>query len=97
MNRVNFARCSGVVVDVCKGHGTWFDLDELAGIVEFIRKGGLDQARAREKAQLEEARRQLQAEQLAASDKSSSLIVNDDERQSGLGEAARELLKILMD
>src|SRR5678815_1229162 len=25
MNRVNFANCSRVVVDVCKGHGTWFD------------------------------------------------------------------------
>ncbi len=29
MNRMNFARCSGVIVDVCKGHGTWFDRDEL--------------------------------------------------------------------
>src|ERR1700730_10361436 len=25
MNRINFARCSGVIVDVCKGHGTGFD------------------------------------------------------------------------
>src|SRR2546430_3358418 len=36
MNRINFARCSGVIVDICKGHGTWFDRDELSGIVQFI-------------------------------------------------------------
>ncbi|HXM51541.1 MAG TPA: zf-TFIIB domain-containing protein, partial [Pyrinomonadaceae bacterium] len=35
MNRINFARCSGVIVDICKGHGTWFDPDELSGIVQF--------------------------------------------------------------
>ena len=29
MDRVNFARVSGVVVDVCADHGTWFDLNEL--------------------------------------------------------------------
>jgi Zn-finger nucleic acid-binding protein len=61
MHRVNFARCSHVVVDVCKGHGTWFDRDELRRIVEFIRAGGLDAARARELAELETRRRELAA------------------------------------
>jgi Zn-finger nucleic acid-binding protein len=56
MNRVNFAGRSGVVVDVCRGHGTWFDRDELQHIVEFIRAGGLENARAREREQLEQAR-----------------------------------------
>jgi Zn-finger nucleic acid-binding protein len=45
MNRVNFAHCSHVVVDVCNPHGTWFDKDELRRIVEFIRAGGLEAAR----------------------------------------------------
>lgn len=97
MNRVNFAHCSGVVVDVCKGHGTWFDRDELAEIVEFIRAGGLDQARARERAQLEEARRELKAEELAASHARSPFMMNNDERHSGITHAAREILKILID
>ena len=96
MNRVNFARCSGVVVDVCKGHGTWFDRDELVGIVEFIRAGGLDQARERQKAQLEEERRRLQAERLAAARNGQNpLLMNDDEKEFGLATAARALLKIL--
>jgi Zn-finger nucleic acid-binding protein len=61
MNRVNFARCSNVVVDVCGQHGTWFDKDELQRIVDFIRRGGLEQARIREIAELDEQRRELQA------------------------------------
>ena len=61
MHRVNFAKCSGIIVDVCKGHGTWFDRDELQHIVEFIRTGGLDLARQKEKSELESARRRLEA------------------------------------
>lgn len=94
MNRVNFARCSGVVVDVCKGHGTWFERDELALIVEFIRAGGLDQAREREKAQLEETRRRLELERLAVA-RAGNPLMHDEERHSGLLHAAVELLKIL--
>jgi hypothetical protein len=48
-------------VDVCKGHGTWFDRDELRRIVEFIRSGGLELAREKELAELEERRRELRA------------------------------------
>lgn len=60
MNRANFARCSGVIVDLCKRHGIWFDCDELSRIIEFIKAGGLDEARAKEKVQLEEERRRLE-------------------------------------
>ena len=65
MHRVNFAHCSHVVVDVCKDHGTWFDKDELRQIVEFIRAGGLEAARAKEIAELEKRERQLKAERIA--------------------------------
>ncbi len=64
MNRFNFARCSGVLIDTCKGHGTWFDRDELRRIVEFVRKGGLVRAREKEKEDLEAARRRLRAQEL---------------------------------
>ncbi len=60
MNRVNFASCSNVVVDVCKQHGTWFDKDELRRIVEFIRSGGFEKARAREIEELDQRQRQRQ-------------------------------------
>ena len=29
MNRINFAKASGVVVDECRAHGVWLDNDEL--------------------------------------------------------------------
>jgi Zn-finger nucleic acid-binding protein len=97
MNRANFARCSGVVVDVCKGHGTWFDRDELQQIVEFIQRGGLDAARAREKQQLSDEWQRLRQEQLELdrnrSAASSPLQMNTD-RQSIVA-AAGELLKLL--
>jgi Zn-finger nucleic acid-binding protein len=62
MNRVNFAGCSQVIVDVCRPHGTWFDREELQRMVDFIRAGGLQKARAREVAQLEDKKRRLQQE-----------------------------------
>jgi Zn-finger nucleic acid-binding protein len=60
MNRVNFGRCSSIIVDVCRDHGTWFDRDELRRIVEFIRSGGFDEARRREVAELENRKRRLE-------------------------------------
>lgn len=60
MNRVNFAKCSHVIVDVCVEHGTWFDKDELRRIVEFIRGGGLDKARKMEIADLDRKRQQFE-------------------------------------
>ena len=57
MNRVNFAKVSGVLIDVCTGHGVWFDADELRQIITFIQAGGLAVSRAREVMYLEEQRR----------------------------------------
>lgn len=61
MNRVNFAKCSGVIVDVCPTHGTWFDKEELRRLVEFIRGGGLIQARTREVEELERRKRSAES------------------------------------
>ncbi len=47
MNRMNFANRSGIILDICRPHGVWFDRDELRRIVAFIRNGGLDEMRKR--------------------------------------------------
>ena len=47
MNRVNLARCSGVIVDICRAHGTWFDREELSRIVEFYTRWAGSLARER--------------------------------------------------
>ncbi len=57
MNRKNFGGSSGVIVDVCAKHGTWFDAGELPQVLEFVRSGGLVRERVRE----EERKRQTQA------------------------------------
>ena len=49
MNRVNFGRMSGVIVDVCKPHGAWFDAGEVNAIVDFVESGALERSRLREK------------------------------------------------
>lgn len=66
MNRNNFARASGVIVDICKQHGVWFDADELPAIIEFIRKGGMELARQREKNELIDERDHLREERRRA-------------------------------
>jgi len=40
MNRINYGHSSGVIVDVCRDHGIWFDADELARILVWVRAGG---------------------------------------------------------
>jgi Zn-finger nucleic acid-binding protein len=100
MNRANFARYSGVIVDVCREHGTWFDADELRQVVEFIRQGGLDQARSREKEKLAEERRALAQERLIASRRDSfhgrGNPVGFEERQLLAADLVRGLTKFFI-
>lgn len=63
MNRSNFAKASGVIIDICKQHGVWFDASELQQIIEFIQKGGMSMARQREKMALDAERDRLRDDQ----------------------------------
>jgi Zn-finger nucleic acid-binding protein len=40
MHRRNYQKSSGVIIDVCKTHGTWLEADELEQIAGFILSGG---------------------------------------------------------
>lgn len=96
MNRMNFARHSGVIVDVCKRHGTWFDRDELRQIIEFIDKGGLDAARDKERQQLEVEKQRLREKERESA--SMTAVYPDDARQhyGGVVSAAGDLLRWLI-
>lgn len=59
MNRQNFGRRSGVIIDVCKGHGVWFDQRELQSVLAFVDAGGLEQARHADQEKQHEEQRQL--------------------------------------
>ncbi len=63
MNRINFARLSGTVVDVCRGHGTFLDAGELHAIVAFIEEGGLERLRERSLEELKDEQRRLRTAQ----------------------------------
>ncbi len=64
MNRHNYGRKSGVIVDVCARHGLWFDLHELESLLRWIREGG--EARA-EKLQHEQERMEIRQQRLGES------------------------------
>ena len=67
MNRVNYGRISGVIIDTCKPHGHWLDPGELEKIARWVATGGLDKLRQR---QLDEARAEherLSADRIARS------------------------------
>jgi Zn-finger nucleic acid-binding protein len=59
MNRINFGRASGAVVDVCRGHGTFLERGELHQVVQFILNGGLQRARQLELDDLLEQQQRL--------------------------------------
>jgi Zn-finger nucleic acid-binding protein len=94
MNRINFANFSNVIVDVCRAHGTWFDRDELRRIVEFIRAGGLDKAREREKQNLEMDRRLAALDRIAPGPTISSEF-NEPAWHGALSAAAHVIFDLL--
>jgi Zn-finger nucleic acid-binding protein len=62
MNRKNFGAGSGIIVDVCSKHGTWFDSGELPRVLAFVEFGGLNRIRLRDS----EERERQEREQTAA-------------------------------
>jgi Zn-finger nucleic acid-binding protein len=73
MNRSNFGHRSGVVIDVCKGHGAWFERGELARVLAFIEDGGLERARQEELEKQQEEKRALEREMREVSRLSASV------------------------
>ena len=57
MNRTNYGRISGAILDTCKDHGVWFDKDELRRVLGFIQMGGLEKAREHQLRELEDQKR----------------------------------------
>jgi Zn-finger nucleic acid-binding protein len=73
MNRKQFGRMSGVIVDTCKHHGVWFDGGELQAVLDFVSRGGLERARQRDLDDLKDERRTLESKKLELSAESARL------------------------
>lgn len=82
MNRTNFGRRSGVIIDQCAKHGVWLDDEELERIARFIAEGGLAQARKVEAQELERRARRARS---AARLESSSLLGSIDASSPSVG------------
>jgi Zn-finger nucleic acid-binding protein len=59
MNRQNFGRLSGAIIDTCVRHGSFLDRGELHQVVQFILDGGFDRMRKAEIARLKEEQDRL--------------------------------------
>jgi Zn-finger nucleic acid-binding protein len=99
MQRSNFQKRSGVIVDRCHEHGTWLDADELEQIAGFILEGGLGADGARGyamKSELDSMRRR-EAAALARAIKGESMTIESAGARSGNKGFLSMLLKELLD
>lgn len=98
MQRANFQKKSGVIIDRCHEHGTWLDADELEQIAGFILEGGMQAGERayRMKAELDSMRRR-EAAALARAIKGETLTIDSARERSGNGGFLSMLLKELLD
>src|SRR5262249_36118624 len=52
MNRFNFGRVSGVIIDACRDHGIWFDAEALTRILDWIHRGGAAESEKHQRGRL---------------------------------------------
>lgn len=95
MNRSNFAKASGVIIDTCKTHGIWFDAEELPRTVQFICDGGLAIARQRELMDIGDQRKKLRNEKRADRSRASRLGLGSSYLDDEMG--VKEFLQRLFD
>jgi Zn-finger nucleic acid-binding protein len=88
MNRRQFAQGAGVIIDVCKAHGTFFDAGELPVVIEFVMGGGLERAQKAEIARMRDAakaeRQNAQFAQMMASHSSTHAFETSSRMDRGL-------------
>jgi Zn-finger nucleic acid-binding protein len=96
MNRKNFGDGSGVILDWCRGHGWWFDAEELARVLEFVESGGLEHVRERRHEERKRELDRLERKSLAAQGLS-RMELRRMEAQLGRGPTLPDLLMSVVD
>ena len=99
MTRRNFGSSSGVLIDLCRGHGVWLDHRELERILAFVRAGGLLKARRNEVERLKQEADRAKAQALAAGTYSSytERVDRGIDLISALGWIARAVVETVSD
>jgi Zn-finger nucleic acid-binding protein len=63
MTRRQYARGSGVIIDICREHGMWFDAHELGAVLDWIARGGhVIESTDQQAQQQQERMRRMEAE-----------------------------------
>jgi len=84
MNRKLFGAGAGVIVDVCRAHGTFFDVGELPVIINYVQQGGLEK---HAKKQIERLREDAKREQQNAAFASARAATSTHDH-AGMGRAS---------
>ena len=66
MNRLNYGRLSGVIIDYCRDHGYWLDAGELEKIAKWVATGGLVKKRQQEIDDLKQQKARLSSSAIAS-------------------------------
>jgi len=86
MQRANFQKRSGVIIDRCHNHGTWLDADELEAIAGFILEGGMDAHQYMEQQRTRAQRREQDQAALERAQRGESIAIDvPDRRGTGAG------------
>ncbi|HEY1955377.1 MAG TPA: zf-TFIIB domain-containing protein [Polyangiaceae bacterium] len=96
MNRTIFGKSSGVIVDVCKTHGTWFDARELTASLAFVERGGIELVEKRERERKESEARRAALEGRIQSFEVINRAVTPGISESAGGDALVGLIDILL-
>ncbi|HEY6079710.1 MAG TPA: zf-TFIIB domain-containing protein [Polyangiaceae bacterium] len=86
MHRRNFGSTSGIVTDVCSLHGSFFDAGELPRVLEFVRRGGLQRAKA-----------ELQAKRPERPSMAGSMLPEPPRTNAADGSSVMDLLEFVLD
>jgi Zn-finger nucleic acid-binding protein len=99
MQRRNFRKSSGVILDRCSDHGTFLDADELEQIVGFVLSGGRPESTARLENVQDEARRAYVSARVSAVTQKAGARSHArySDSKGGLGTSLLGVLKILLD
>ncbi len=97
MQRANFRKRSGVIIDRCHNHGTWLDADELEAIAGFILEGGMNAGEYMAEQRVK-AHRRVNAEAALERAKRGESIAIDvpDARGTGAGRFFLDVLKEIL-
>ncbi len=97
MNRMNYGRFSGVIIDYCREHGYWLDSGELEKIANWVSTGGLSRLRKREIEELKSEKSRLEGRLSVPMDPGDASRLFKNDSAPGAAMAGGGLIGLLFD